>query len=135
MAIILIVMILLTIKYQRGNTFRNYCNSVFQTYNLRSFSKIQVKTTRVKVDNGWKNQKNNNPAEIAFNRALQGWYIDKRKNNLTVWLLLPESSDGQIIFDQKLPGIENNIRHRYMDYTFSPAEQLENYYRIEATRY
>lgn len=133
MLVILFAMVVITIKYQRGNSFRNYCSSVVQTYNLRRFSKIPPKTIRVKVGNEWKNQRINDPAERAFNQALQGWYIDIRKNSLTAWLLKPVSSGSQAIFEQNLSNTKMKIEHDNLNYTYSPVDHVGNFYKIEGT--
>ena len=135
MLVILLVMLAITIKYQRGNSFRNYCSSVVQTYNLRKFSKVQPKTTQVKVGNEWKNQPINDPVERAFNQALQGWYIDKRKNSLIVWLFLPKLSSATNKLDQELATILTQIKENNPEYIFSSHERIGNYYKVEATRY
>ena len=135
MLVILFAMVVITIKYQHDNSFRNYCSSVAQTYNLRKFSKEQPKTTQVKVGNEWKNQPINDPVERAFNQALQGWYIDKRKNSLIVWLFLPKLSSATNKLDQELPTILTQIKENNPEYIFSSHERIGNYYKVEATRY
>lgn len=135
MLVILFVMLVITVQYQRGNSFRNYWNSVVQTYNLHRFSKIQPRTTQIKVGNEWKNQPINDPIERAFNQALQGWYIDKRKNSLIVWLFLPKTSSAINKLDQELPTILTQIKENNPEYIFSSHERVGNYYKIEATRY
>lgn len=135
MLVILLAMLVITIQYQRGNTFKNYCSSVVQTYNLRRFSKVQPKTTQVKVGNEWKNQPINDPTEKAFNQAIQGWYIDRRKNSLIVWLFLPKTSSAINKLDQELPTILTQIKENNPEYIFSPHERVGNYYKVDATRY
>ncbi|MCX8724280.1 hypothetical protein [Lactobacillus sp. B4005] len=135
MLVILLAMLVITIQYQRGNTFKNYCSSVVQTYNLRRFSKVQPKTTQVKVGNEWKNQPINDPTEKAFNQAIQGWYIDRRKNSLIVWLFLPKTSSAINKLDQELPTILTQIKENNPEYIFSSHERTGNYYKVEATRY
>lgn len=135
MLVILLAMLVITIHYQRSNTFKNYCSSVVQTYNLRRFSKIPPKTTQVKVGNEWKNQPINDPIERAFNQAIQGWYIDRRKNSLIVWLFLPKTSSAINKLDQELPTILTQIKENNPEYIFSPHERVGNYYKVDATRY
>lgn len=135
MLVILLAMLVITIQYQRGNTFKNYCSSVVQTYNLRRFSKVQPKTTQVKVGNEWKNQPINDPTEKAFNQAIQGWYIDRRKNSLIVWLFLPKTSSATNKLDQELPTILMQIKESNPEYIFSSHERIGNFYKVEATRY
>ncbi len=130
-----LVMLAIVIKYQRGNSFRNYCSSWFQTFELRNFAKIPAKYVQVKENGTIKNQKFNDPGDRTFNGSVKAWYVDIGSNTLTVWLLMPVSSDSQVIFDQKLPTIENKIRQDNPNFTFSPAERIGNFYRIEATRY
>lgn len=134
-AIVWLAMLVITIKYQRGNSFQNYWNSVVQTYNLRRFSKIPPKSTQVKVDNEWKNQRINDPAERAYNQAIQGWYIDRQKESLTVWMLLPKSSKALKKIDDELLTIVAQIKQDNQEFIFSPAERVGNFYKIEATRY
>lgn len=130
-----LVILVMTIIYQRGNSFRGYCSSWFQTLEVRNFAKIPAKYIQLKENDIIKNQKVNNPSDCAFNEAVKGWYIDVRTDALTVWLLIPSSFDSQLILDQKLPTIESKIRQDNPGYTFSPAERVGNYYKVEATRY
>ena len=130
-----LVILVMNIIYQRGNSFRNYCSSWFQTFELRNFAKIPAKYVQVKENGTIKNQKFNDPGDRTFNGSVKAWYVDIGSNTLTVWLLMPVSSDSQVIFDQKLPTIENKIRQDNPNFTFSPAERIGNFYRIEATRY
>lgn len=134
-AIVWLAMLVITIKYQRGNSFQNYWNSVVQIYNLRRFSKIPPKSTQVKVGNEWKNQRINDPAERAYNQAIQGWYIDRQKESLTVWMLLPKSSKALKKIDDELLTIVVQIKQDNQEFIFSPAERVGNFYKIEATRY
>lgn len=130
-----VIMLAIVIQYQRGNSFRNYCSSWFQTLNLRNFAKIPAKYIQVKENDTMKNQKVNDPSDRAFNEVVKGWYVDVHTDALTVWLLTPSSSDSQVILDQKLPTIESKIRQDNPDYTFSPHERVGNYYKVDATRY
>ncbi|WP_294837120.1 hypothetical protein [uncultured Lactobacillus sp.] len=130
-----LVILVMTMIYQHSNSFRNYWTSWFQTFDLRNFAKIPAKYIQVKESDTMKNKKVNDPSDRAFDEAVKGWYVDVCTDALTVWLLMPVSSDSQVIFDQKLPTIENKIRQDNPNFTFSPAERIGNFYRIEATRY
>lgn len=114
--------LVITINYQHDNGFCNYLKFLIQTFDLRDFAKIKPK-------------QNTNSAEQAFNNAIKGWYIDISDNNLVTWLLMPASSRAQVIFDQNLQSIENKVKQDNPDFTFSPAERIGNFYKIEATRY
>lgn len=135
LAIFWLVMLIMTIIYQRSNSFRNYWSSWLQTYDLRQTNKIKPQVRQVKDGNTWRSQKVINPVEQAFNYAVKGWFVDRHSNKLTIWLLIPNQADAQIIFKQKLPIIENNVHSDYSDFTFSPHERVGNYYKVDATRY
>lgn len=135
LAIFWLVMLIMTIIYQRSNSFRNYWSSWLQTYDLRQTNKIKPQVRQVKDGNIWRSQKVINPVEQAFNYAVKGWFVDRHSNKLTIWLLIPNQADAQIIFKQKLPIIENNVHSDYSDFTFSPHERVGNYYKVDATRY
>lgn len=133
--VVLIIMLLITYKYQQGNSFHNRRLGWQSTHKLRETNKIKPQYKRVKVGDTWRNQKVLNPVEQAFNYAVKGWYIDQRADALTIWLLAPDQVDAQMIFQQRLPIIEANLRNYYPDYTFSPAECVGNYYRILANKF
>lgn len=135
LTVVLLIMLVIVFKYQHGNSFRNYCLSWFQTLQLRNFAKIPAKIEQIKVNDVVKNRKITDPSNQIFNHAIKGWYVDIRPDLLTVWLLMPVSSDSQVILDQKLPTIENKIRQDNPNFTFSPAERVGNFYIIGATRY
>lgn len=135
LTVVWIVMLVITIVYQHNSGFHNYWQSWLQTYDLRQSNKIKPQVKQVKDGNTWRNQKIINPVEQAFNYAIKGWFVDQQSNKLTIWLLIPNQADAQIILKQKLPIIENNVHSDYSDFTFSPAERIGNYYKIEATRY
>lgn len=133
LTIVWIVMLIITIIYQHNSGFNNYWRSWLQTYDLRQANKIKPQVKQVKDGNTYQTQKVINPVEQAFNYAIKGWFVDQHSNKLTIWLLIPNQADAQIIFKQKLPIIENNVHSDYSDYTFSPAERVGNFYRIEGT--
>ncbi|MCO6531440.1 hypothetical protein [Lactobacillus sp.] len=135
LTVVLLVMLAIVFRYQHGNSFRNYCLSWFQTFELRNFAKIPAKIEQIKENDVVKNRKITDPYNQVFNYAIKGWYVDVRTDILTIWLLIPSFSDSQVILDQKLPTIESKIRQDNPGYTFSPAERVGNFYKIEATRY
>lgn len=127
-----LAMLLATINFQSDNGFHNYFLSWAQTASLRDTCKIKPKINQIKQDNIWQQQKIISPDEWEYNQAIKSWYVDRRKNGVTVWLLVPQTPSAQSIFNQQLNIITDNIKHANPGYIFSPAERIGNYYKLEA---
>lgn len=115
--IIVVTMIILTVRYQHDNTFGNYFHSISQIHDLRKSNKIELPDDQ---------SKKNKVVIDSFNNSLKELFIDIRKDNLTVWILIPDKLEAKQILNNEMNNIIQTIKQNNPDYTFSSIEPMGN---------
>lgn len=123
--VIVVVMIILTVRYQYDNTFVNYFHSISQIHDLRKSNKIELPDDQ---------SKKNQVVIDSFNNSLKELFIDIRKDNLTVWILIPDKLEAKQILNNEMNNIIQTIKQNNPDYAFSDIEPMGYYYCLQASK-
>lgn len=123
--VIVVVMIILTVRYQYDNTFVNYFHSISQIHDLRKSNKIELPDDQ---------SKKNQVVIDSFNNSLKKLFIDIRKDNLTVWILIPDKLEAKQILNNEMNNIIQTIKQNNPDYAFSDIEPMGYYYCLQASK-
>ena len=123
--VIVVVMIILTVRYQYDNTFVNYFHSISQIHDLRKSNKIELPDDQ---------SKKNQVVIDSFNNSLKELFIDIRKDNLTVWILIPDKLEAKQILNNEMNNIIQTIKQNNPDYAFSDIEPMGYYYCLRASK-
>ena len=83
--------------------FVNYCKSLSDTSDLRTFLRIPNTvndfTAKTKYD----------PIQKIYNYALWNTYIEYGKKSMQVWIAIPNNADAQAILDKKMKRITSKL--------------------------
>lgn len=126
----LIIIIIMILDYQKDNSLFNYFDSIDQTFNLRQFCRREPMI----AFNDEKQTPQNNAVIHAFNNSLKELFVDIRRNDLTVWILIPDRQEAKQILNKEMNDIVQWIKQNNPDYTFSEIQLTGNYYCLQGTR-
>ena len=127
---VILTLILFLIFLNKGKSFLDYWQSTSNTYVIRRFSRINGE---VILNSKGKRVEQLTFAEKSYNKSVNKFYIEKRKNIIIVWLKLPETSQGMEIFEKKLEKITRKITAKNPDFYFS-QENNPSYYCLVGSR-
>lgn len=102
--------------------FVNYCKSLSDTSDLRTFLRIPNTvndfTSKTKYD----------PIQKIYNYALWHTYIEYGKKSMQVWIAIPNNADAQAILDKKMKRITSKLNSYTNKYLCSTYERVGEYY-------
>lgn len=108
--------------------FVNYCKSLSDTSDLRTFLRIPNTvndfTSKTKYD----------PIQKIYNYALWNTYIEYGKKSMQVWIAIPNNADAQAILDKKMKRITSKLNSYTNKYLCSTYERVGEYYVYKGER-
>ena len=127
---VILALILALIFLNKGKSFLDYWQSTINTYVIRRFSRINGE---LKLNSKGKQVEQLTVAEKSYNKAVNKFYVEKRKDIIIVWLKIPETEQGMEIFEKKLEKITRKITTQNPDFYFS-KENNPSYYCLVGSR-
>lgn len=128
---VILILILVLIFLNKGKSFLDYLQSTSNTYGIRRFSRINGE---LKLNSNGKQVEQLTIAEKSYNKAVNKFYIEKRKNIIIAWIKLPETEQGMEILEKKLDKITKKIAAKNPNYYFSLENNHPSYYCLVGSR-